>query len=348
MLLEGEEIREVTIQTPKGPEFYAEIEEIRREKEYVSCAVVKDAGDDPDVTNGIRIFAGVRLTDGQEILIEGGSGVGRVTKPGLDQPVGEAAINSVPRKMIKEALSEVLKEHGQEGRGILVMISAEGGEEIAKKTFNPKLGIVGGISILGSTGIVEPMSETALIETIRREIKVRRAEGRTILVLVPGNYGLAFLEERFGLKEDSVVTASNYAYEAVRMGTEEGFQRIVFAGHLGKLVKLAGGIKNTHSAYGDHRMEIMSDVSRKADADERLRESVLTCATTEEAVKRMEKAGVWDEAAEELIRRITNTLVEWTEHRAEAETVFFVKEGGIFAASAHAEEWLEEAGREIV
>ncbi len=348
MLLEGEEIHDVTVQTPKGPVFYAEIEEIRREKEFASCAVVKDAGDDPDVTNGIRIFAEVRFTDGQEIVIEGGNGVGRVTKPGLDQPVGETAINSVPRKMIKEALSEVLKEHGQEGRGILVTISAEGGEEIAKKTFNPKLGIVGGISILGSTGIVEPMSEAALIETIRREIKVRRAEGRTILVLVPGNYGLTFLEERFGLKEDSVVTASNYAYEAVRMGAEEGFQRIVLAGHLGKLVKLAGGIKNTHSSYGDHRMEILSECSKNAGADEKLREKLFACATTEEAVRLLNEAGVWEKTAEELIRRITNTLAEWTEHRAEAETVFFVKEGGTFAASAHAKEWLEEAGREIV
>ena len=346
MLLERKECRTVAIRTIKGPIFHAGIEDIRREDGRVSCGVRKDAGDDPDSTNGMLISAEVSFIDGEEIVIEGGRGVGKVTKRGLDQPVGAAAINSVPRRMITEALSEVLDTHGRKGTGLLVTISAEGGEEIAKKTFNPRLGIVGGISILGSTGIVEPMSDEALKETIRREIMVRREQGEEILVIVPGNYGLSFLRERFGLGEDRMVLSSNFAYDAVWMGVSEGFQKILFAGHLGKLVKLASGIKNTHSAYGDHRMEILSEASGKAGAGAAVLKELSLCVTTEEAAGLLKKAGVWEMAAEELIRRIRKTLFTWTEGRAETETLFFVKEDGLFAASEEALEWLAELKEE--
>ena len=186
------DIEYVNIMTPKGIPFYAEIVNVIRDEsgKKVTCSVIKDGGDDPDVTTGAYIEVSVRIKDTPGIVIDGGKGVGRVTKPGLDQPIGEAAINSVPRKMIAENLNEVLKERNAENTGLEVIVSVPGGEIIAEKTFNPKLGIVGGISILGTTGIVEPMSEKAIVDTIRTEVKVRKAEGRQVLLAAPGNYGI--------------------------------------------------------------------------------------------------------------------------------------------------------------
>ena len=203
MLLSGMEKTEITIETPKGIPYTAQITDIQRIECAVTCAVIKDGGDDPDVTTGSRIVARVTLPEEQpdsgekrtqaEVLIDGGTGVGRVTKPGLDQPVGAAAINSVPRKMIRDAVDALLEEAG-EVRSILVTIKIPAGVEAAKKTFNPVLGIEGGISVLGTSGIVEPMSEEALVETIRTHLNVLKAEGRRWVIAVPGNMGAGFLQ----------------------------------------------------------------------------------------------------------------------------------------------------------
>ena len=173
MLLTGREKHEITITTPKGILYHARMEEISRTEHSVRCAVRKDGGDDPDITTGTLIFAEVSWQEQKQekdcgkpqILITGGAGVGTVTRPGLDQPVGSAAINHVPREMITREVEEVCALTDYAG-SLLVEISVQGGEELAKKTFNPRLGIVGGISILGTTGIVEPMSSQALLDTI--------------------------------------------------------------------------------------------------------------------------------------------------------------------------------------
>ena len=178
MLLTGRRKETITLDTPKGIRLELAVREITMHADSVSCAIEKDSGDDPDVTKGTLIFASVRRTDEPGVHIDGGEGVGRVTKRGLDQPVGNAAINSVPRQMIRENVEEVMALTDSSG-GLDVVISAPEGETLAKKTFNPRLGIVGGISILGTTGIVEPMSEAALVETIRVELRQRRAMGNT-------------------------------------------------------------------------------------------------------------------------------------------------------------------------
>ena len=159
--------------------------------------------------------------------------------------------------MIADSILEVLKERGIIGVKVKVLISAPEGEEVAQKTFNPKLGITGGISILGTTGIVEPMSDEAILSTIKAEISIRRAEGNSILLMAPGNYGLKFLADTYGLSEDAAVMCSNFVYDTLCFAREAGFSKVLFAGHLGKLIKVAGGVKNTHSAYGDRRMEIL-------------------------------------------------------------------------------------------
>lgn len=340
------DIEYVNIMTPKGIPFYAEIVNVIRDEsgKKVTCSVIKDGGDDPDVTTGAYIEVSVRIKDTPGIVIDGGKGVGRVTKPGLDQPIGEAAINSVPRKMIAENLNEVLKERNAENTGLEVIVSVPGGEEIAEKTFNPKLGIVGGISILGTTGIVEPMSEKAIVDTIRTEVKVRKAEGRQVLLAAPGNYGITFLSEKCGIDKDIAVMTSNFVHDAVMIAKEEGFSEMIFAGHIGKIVKVAGGIKNTHSKYGDHRMEILTDItgmfSCGKEFDE-LKEKIAECVMTDEAVRMITEAGLADKVFPKMASLIKENMEKWAEGMLKVEVIVFSNEYTELVSTVNAHEYLE-------
>lgn len=347
MLITGSDIHNVGIMTPKGIAYNAEITDIERneDKGTVSCAVTKDGGDDPDVTAGSKVFATVEVTKEPFIAIDGGEGVGRVTKPGMDQPVGNAAINSVPRKMIKENLEEVLEKYDISDRGVRVTISVPGGKELAEKTFNPKLGIVGGISILGTTGIVEPMSDTALIDTIRTEINVRRAEGRDMLMAAPGNYGLTFLHEVYGIDENAVVMSSNFIFDTVKIAAEAGFTRLLFAGHIGKLVKVAGGIRNTHSMYGDHRMEILAELTEKCLDRETfltVKKRILGCVMTDEAVGIINETGKGEAVYQLMAENIRKYLEDWSEGKIRAEVIVFSKENTELVATPEAHSWIKE------
>lgn len=262
MLLTGKAKNKITIQTPKGIAYTADITDIKRSENEVSCAVIKDGGDDPDVTTGAYIYASVRILHSDTsalckkrqdlviINIDGGDGVGRVTKPGLDQPVGNAAINHVPREMIEKEVREVCELLDFKGT-LDITISVPKGKELAKKTFNPRLGIVDGISILGTSGIVEPMSSQALIDTIRVELRQRYSFGYDYVVVAPGNYGLDFMKESYGYDLDRSVKCSNFIGETIDMAADMGFKRMLLTGHIGKLIKVAGGIMNTHSREAD-------------------------------------------------------------------------------------------------
>ncbi|MCR4635365.1 MAG: cobalt-precorrin-5B (C(1))-methyltransferase CbiD [Butyrivibrio sp.] len=345
MLITGGDIHTACISTPGGINFNAEIIDIHREEDFVSCAVVKDGGDDPDVTTGSKVCAKVTLTDNKGIYIDGGEGVGRVTKPGLDQPIGNAAINSVPRKMITENLESILIEYGIEDKGVSVIISVPNGETLAEKTFNPKLGIVGGISILGTTGIVEPMSDRAVIDTIRVETKVRKAQGSDILMVAPGNYGLSFLSEVYKIDPADVVLCSNFVYDAVNIAVDEGFSRLLFVGHIGKLVKVAGGIKNTHSMYGDHRMEILSDICKKlldAQTYESIKADLMECVMTGEAVRIINTTGKGDIIFDNMAQSIKDHMQKWSGDTLEVEVIVFAGENEELVATSHAHEWIKE------
>ena len=347
MLVTGSDIHNVSIMTPKGIAYNAEIMDIERKKEptCVSCAVIKDGGDDPDVTSGSRIIATVELTEEPGIVIDGGEGVGRVTKPGMDQPVGEAAINSVPRKMIRECITEVLEKYGLSDKGVKVIISVPGGRELAQKTFNPKLGIIGGISILGTTGIVEPMSDAALLDTIRTEIRVRKAEGRDMLLAAPGNYGMTFLHEVYGLDESLAVLSSNFICDTIRIATEEGFSRILFAGHIGKLVKVAGGIKNTHSMYGDHRMEILTKLSEECMDKETflsVKDRIMNCVMTDEAVGIINETGMGSAVFKKMADNIRDYLEKWSDGALKAEVIVFSNENTELVSTDMAHSWIKE------
>ena len=283
LLSEGKERpAEIRILTPKKIEVRIPVEELRLTQSSAFCSVKKDSGDDPDVTNGTLVCATVKKEPGSagKILIDGGKGVGRVTKPGLACKVGEAAINPVPRKMIENEVGRVMERYGY-GGSLKVIISIPEGERLAEKTFNPKLGIKGGISVLGTSGIVEPMSEQALIDTIKVELRVARAAGAEYLVLTPGNYGERFLQETKAISGVTYVKCSNFIGDALDYVKELEFKGVLLVGHIGKLVKVASGAMNTHSRYGDKRMETLSAYLRQLGGDP---EPLMDCVTTEDAI----------------------------------------------------------------
>ena len=284
MLLSGSKKESIRLLTPKGMELALAVENIHLSPDCVRCAIRKDSGDDPDITRDTLIYAEVRKTETVGIVIDGGQGVGRVTKPGLDQPVGAAAINSVPRRMIQENVEEVCGLFGYTG-GLYVMISAPDGETLAKKTFNPRLGIEGGISILGTTGIVEPMSEQALLDTIHVELRQRRENGADYILLAPGNYGADYIRDFIGLDPKTAVLTSNFIGDSLEFCKEFGFHGALLIGHIGKFVKLAGGMWNTHSKFGDCRMEIIASHSAALGLRAERTEEILHCATCDDALR---------------------------------------------------------------
>ena len=347
MLLTGSVKDEIEIITPGGAVFRTEVKDIFREGNRVRCAVVKDGGDDPDVTTGLHVTAEVRAeerTDGTlEIQIEGGPGVGRVTLPGLDQPVGNAAINRVPRQMIEKELSEVAELLDFRGR-IRVILSVPGGEAAAERTFNPRLGIEGGISILGTTGIVEPMSTRAILDTIRVELNQRKALGDRIAAVSPGNYGLNFMKETYGYDLNRSVKCSNYVGDTVDMVREMDFRGMLLTGHIGKLIKVSGGIMNTHSKEGDARMELLAaGVIRAGGSMDTLR-GILNCRVTEEAlgIIQAESPALLRKSMESVMDRILYYLRKRAGEELPVECILYSNEFGLLAASPGAMDMLEE------
>jgi len=300
MLITQKTIGTVKIRVPKGTELLLNVEDPSFSGTEASCAVRKDGGDDADCTHGALIYAHVSFSDGG-IKIDGGKGVGRVTKNGLDQPAGNAAINRVPREMIYDSVTEVCGTYGHRG-GISVIISVPDGEELAKRTFNPRLGIVGGISIIGTSGIVEPMSEKAMIDTMRTEMSVRKAAGSRYFLIVPGNYGKDFISSK--IDEDFSIKCSNFIGEALDSSVEYGAEGILLVGNIGKMVKIAGGIMNTHSKYADCRMEILAACALEAGLDTDALKKIMGAATTDDALDTIAASGKMKDVADILIKKI--------------------------------------------
>ena len=339
MLLTGHEKRTIDLLTPKGVALTLDVLEITRTSDTVSCAIRKDSGDDPDVTHDTLVFAAVQRTETPGVTIDGGAGVGRVTKRGLDQPVGAAAINSVPRRMIRENVEEVMRLCDYCG-GLAVMISVPEGEALAKKTFNPRLGIVGGISILGTTGIVEPMSEQALLDTIRVELRQRRESGADYILLAPGNYGADYIRDFIGLDPKTAVLTSNFIGDSLEFCKEFGFHGALLIGHIGKFVKLAGGMWNTHSKFGDCRMEIIASHSAALGLRAERTEEILHCATCDDALRILDEEGLKDAFLVRLGQRI-GTMLGYKSGELQSGAILFSKEYGFLCETEHAEELLK-------
>ena len=348
MLLSGKEISYVELHTPKGIDFRLEVLDISREDNAVSCAIQKDGGDDPDVTNGILIYAKVSRepADEAQIIIDGGIGVGRVTKPGLEQPVGAAAINKVPRQMIRENLEAVCEQYHYHGK-LSVVISIPSGVELAAKTFNPRLGIVGGISVLGTSGIVEPMSEQALIDTIRVEMRQKLANGMEYLLVVPGNYGIDFLDQYgHGLQLEDAVKCSNFVGEALDAAVEFGAKGVLLVGHIGKFVKLAGGIMNTHSHNADARMELLTVHAALLGAPVELLQKMMECVTTDDALKYLKEADLMEPVMERIMEKMEFYVNQRAQHQLELGVITFSNVFGILGQTKNVPDLVKKIGRD--
>lgn len=342
LLLTGTAPKTVRLMTPKGIPVEVVPEECSLENGVARCAVVKDAGDDIDVTANIPIFAEVTKTAESGIRIDGGAGVGRVTKAGLDQPVGAAAINRVPREMIKTAV-EAVCETLEEASNLQVTISVPNGEEIAKKTFNPDLGIVGGISIIGTSGIVEPMSIQALIETKKIELHQAALQNPRQVILTPGNYGMNFLQENAfaGTETVPVVVCSNFIGELLDASGAEKIEEVLLVGHVGKLVKLAGGIMNTHSKWGDCRTELFCTHAALCGGDRVLCEKLMDAATTDACIELLTEHHLWDAVRESLLAAIQKHLDRRANGKYKVGAVLFSNVYGELGRTIVAEELLE-------
>ena len=336
MLLTGTVKERIGLTTPKGIPLELAVEQITREEGAVSCAIRKDCGDDPDVTGGTLIFARVEMREEPGISIDGGFGVGRVTKPGLDQPVGNAAINSVPREMIRENVHQVMDMVAYSG-GLEVTVSVPMGQELAKKTFNPRLGIVGGISILGTTGIVEPMSEQALIDTIRVELRQKRQQGEYVL-LTPGNYGAEFIREDLHIDPGTAVQVSNFIGEAVDICRELGFRGALLIGHIGKLVKVAGNMLNTHSRYGDCRLPILAAMAGAEGLPAKDIRQLLQCVSCDDGLRILKEAGLTKPTMERLTEAVRVNLQYRAGEDLEMGCAMFSKEYGLLVKTGNAEQ----------
>ena len=340
MLLTGERVAAVRIDTPKGVVLELEPLEVELAEQYVSCAIRKDSGDDPDDTNGVLVFAKVEKVAEPGVHIEGGVGVGRVTKPGLACAVGGPAINPTPRRMITAEVGSVMEQVGY-SEGLLVTISIPEGVEIAKKTFNPRLGIIGGLSVLGTSGIVEPMSEKALIETMYVEMRAQKARGNKHLLVFFGNYGEDFTRDVMQLDLEGAVTCSNFVGELLDYAVFLGFETLLLIGHSGKLVKLAQGVMNTHSKYADCRTELFALEAMFHGASIEVGQEIYHCLTTDEVTKILKREQIFEPVMDKVTERIDFYMQHRVHGKIKTAAFMFSNVYGILGKTKAADELIQ-------
>ena len=340
MLLAGERVATVRIDTRKGVLLELEPLEVELAEQYVSCAIRKDSGDDPDDTNGVLVFAKVEKVAEPGVHIEGGVGVGRVTKPGLACAVGGPAINPTPRRMITAEVGSVMAQVGY-SEGLLVTISIPEGVEIAKKTFNPRLGIIGGLSVLGTSGIVEPMSEKALIETMYVEMRAQKARGNKHLLVFFGNYGEDFTRDVMQLDLEGAVTCSNFVGELLDYAVFLGFETLLLIGHSGKLVKLAQGVMNTHSKYADCRTELFALEAMFHGASIEVGQEIYHCLTTDEVTKILKREQIFEPVMDKVTERIDFYMQHRVHGKIKTAAFMFSNVYGILGKTKAADELIQ-------
>lgn len=338
LLLLGEAPERLSLVTPKGLAVEAAPEGLRYEGDAAVCGVRKDGGDDADATHGLVVMARVEKSPGPGVRIHGGEGVGRVTKPGLDQPVGAAAINRVPRQMVEAQALAVCAKAGYAG-GLEVTLSIPGGREAAQKTFNPALGVEGGLSILGTSGIVEPMSQQALVDTIALELNQAAALGAEDMILTPGNYGEEFLRQH-PLGGAPVVKVSNFIGDALDLAAGHPFRQVLLVGHIGKLVKLAGGVMNTHSRYADCRAELFCAHAACCGASRQVCLELLQAATADRCIEILDGAGLREPVLRRLLEAIQLHLDRRVQGKYRVGAVLFSNTYGLLGQTG--------PGREII
>ena len=363
-LLLGIRQKEVIVHTPGGVTVTVPVR-LTAETEYsVSYTVIKDSGDDPDVTDQAeicvcaeRLFmperehgeegSGIRRSAVFEdkrypnLFLDGGAGVGRVTKAGLEQQIGQAAINPVPRSMIFQAVAEVCELAEYEGK-ILITVLVPEGERLAERTFNPRLGIEGGISILGTSGILEPMSERAIIDTIETEIRQLHVQGEENLLVTPGNYGQSYAADYLKLDMEKSVKCSNYIGDTLDLAVSYGMKRVLLVGNIGKLVKLAAGIMNTHSKTADGRGEIFAVHTVLCGGSRAMAETLMGCINTEEMLQFLEKWGLRTAVVKSICRKINEHVGRRAGKEMKVGVIIFSENFGYLGETNDAREILKE------
>jgi cobalt-precorrin-5B (C1)-methyltransferase len=336
----GNPVDRVGIPSPIGIRFEILVKECRKLSDDTAVAtVIKDSGDDIDVTDKLEISATVRLTDDGKITIKGSKGIGIATKPGLPVPIGESAINPVPRRMIENAIKEVLPP----GKGVEVTLNIPEGEKVAEKTLNSKLGVVGGISILGTTGVVKPLSLEACRRSLVPQIDVAIARGYERIFLVPGNIGERITKQLFKVPEDAIIQTGDFMGYMLDKAVEKGAKDIIILGHPGKLVKLAAGIFNTHHKVADARNEVIAAYAGAIGADNKLINAILQSNTTEEAIELLKQANLLRPTFDKIAEKISSRVMERVRDQAKIGVILVSLDGTIVGINENArctEQWL--------
>ena len=328
-----EPVDRVVIPTPIGLRFEVPVKYSRKlSNESAEAVAVKDAGQDIDVTDKMEIIATIKLTDDGKITIKSGEGIGKVTKPGLQVPIGEGAINPVPKSMITEAIKEVLPV----GRGVEVTISAPEGANIAKKTMNAKLGVVGGVSILGTVGVVKPLSLEACRRSLVPQLDVALARGYKRILFVPGNIGERIAKQQFGVPEDAIVQTGDFVGYMLDKAVEKGVKEIILLGHSGKLVKLAANIFNTHHKVGDARNEVIASYAGAAGAKTETINELLIANTTDEATEILKQANLLEVAYNRISVRVNQRVSDRVENKIKISVVIVAMDGKVLGMDENA------------
>jgi len=334
-LFRGNIPQEVYIDTPAHIKLMLNICDKFMSAYATECAVQKDAGDDPDVTHGCYVYARAERNNSNRIIIEGGEGVGTVTKRGLQAEAGNPAINPVPRRMIEDEVRRII---GYDS-GARIVISVPGGKKLAEKTCNPRLGIVGGISIIGTTGIVRPMSDDAMKASLLCGFDVAKGTGYETVILVPGNLGERGIKKLSGVQNDQIVQMSNFVGFMLNAAKERAFANVLLAGHPGKLAKLIRGDFNTHSSVAPPANDIVWGIIAKNRTSPSLPNTLKHSATVEgmvEFLKKEDNLLLMDKVAEEIEEKVRVFI----QHKLGVGVVLFDMNGSMVGASVYARKWL--------
>ena len=336
-------VNRVGVPSPIGVRFEILVKEAKKLNNDVAVAtVVKDAGDDIDATDKLEISATVKLTDDGKVTIRSGKGIGVVTKPGLPVPIGQSAINPMPRMMIEESVREVLPA----GKGVDVTLNIPEGEKVAVKTLNSKLGIMGGLSVLGTTGIVKPLSMEACRRSLVPQIDVALSAGYERVFFVPGNIGERITKKLFKPPEDAIVQTGDFVGYMLDKAAEKGVKEILFLGHPGKLAKVAAGIFNTHHKVADARNEVVAAYAGAVGADASLINRILQSNTTEEAITLLKQASLSEQVFDRIAERVSQRVSERVQQKIKISVMLVSLDGEVLGADANArgsETWLKSA-----
>ena len=329
----GEPVDRVVIPTPIGLRFEIPVKFSKKlSADMAEAVVIKDAGQDIDATDKMEITATVKLTDDGKVTIKSGKGIGMVTKPGLQVPIGEGAINPVPKSMITEAVKEVLPA----GKGAEITITAPEGEKIAKKTMNAKLGITGGVSILGTTGVVKPLSLEACRRSLVPQIDVALARGYKRILFVPGNIGERIAKQQFGVPEDAIVQTGDFVGYMLDKAVERGVKEIIVLGHSGKIVKLAANIFNTHHKVGDARNEVIASYAGAAGADTSTIQALLVANTSDEATEILRQTNLIEATYDKIAERVHQRVSDRVENKIKISVVIVSMDGKVLGMDDNA------------